>query len=308
MNFTENSKPLLLLHREMTPPTIEGAFDLMLTPQFYTLKKESLLLNSRRQAQKLAPSILENLLDKEIKYTYFAYKDGEDWIFIAYDPQEIGVFLDTLHLRSQQVSKVFFAQQIVSKLDNPVALSDNESLVNLKNTATILPRSLLPKEQEYQAFDESFRIKGGIPFESSNLSIIPKKEARIVGAIALLFALMFFAEGMRYHKTGTKIENLLTQKLQQNPTLESQYARENIEQKYQKIDREERQKREVLKKLSKLILLQVQLKGLLLEQNHFVMTLESLDEKTSKRILSLAKEQQIQATQNKTEIKIEGSL
>ncbi len=308
MNFMENSRPLLLLHRDQEPLNIVGPFDIMLSPQFYTHKKEKLPLRYRHQALKLAPSILENLLIKGRDYTFFAYKEDGDWIFLAYDPQEVGAFLDTLGLPPQHATKIFFAQQAIAKLGIPVMLTQNEALVDLKGTATILPRSLLPIEQEFQKFDESFRAGDGVSFAANNLSIIPTKEARILGAILLLFAIMLIIEGVRYQKVSSITDNQMAQLLQKYPALESQYARTNIAQKYQKIDRDERQKREILRKLSKLILPQTQLKELLLEQNRFTMTLEAPDEKNRMRALTLAKELQFQATQNKTEIKIEGSL
>ena len=94
------------------------------------------------------------------------------------------------------------------------------------------------------------------------------------------------------------------------PALQSQYARENISQKYHKIDKEERRKREVLKGLSRLILPGVEIDNLFMDGKNFTFVVKCPDEKSVQRVLSLAKEKQYKVSRAGKEnlVKIVGSL
>jgi len=141
-------------------------------------------------------------------------------------------------------------------------------------------------------------------------SIIGKKEAWSIGAIFLIFALMFAVEGARYSRVVAAMQEKVAVLLQDYPALQSQYARENIAKKYQKIDREERRKREVLKDLSRLVLPGAEVESLLMGKKHYAMILKCPNEKTVIRVQSLAKEKQYKASRVGSEnlVKIEGSL
>ncbi len=310
MNFLGSSKLLLLIHDAMQPVNSSEVFDIMLSPQFYTLKRENLPVRYHFQAKKLASSILENLLPEEGNYEYYVFKEEDHWAFLAYDSEEIHRFLQSRGIGAEQVSKLYFAQQVSEKFSTPVLLDENTTLSNVQHSATVVPRILLPEETQYQDFDETFKPKAGTSFGSDMHSIIGKKEAWTIGTIFLIFALMFAAEGVRYSQVVTAMQEKVALLLQDYPALQSQYARENIAKKYQKIDREERHKREVLKDLSRLVLPGVEVESLLMGRKHYSMTLKCPDEKSVVRVQSLAKEKQYKTSRAGSEnmVKIEGSL
>ena len=298
------------MHRAMPPIDSTVAFDIMISPQFYTYKHEDLPVRFHYQARKLAPSILESLLPPERKYEYYVFREGGGWAFIAYDPEKISHFLEERGVATEKISKLYFAQQVADKFTVPVILDENEVLSNIQQTATVIPRMLLSKETEYQEFSNTFRPAGGKSFGTGSHSIISEKSAWAIGAIFLAFALMFAAEGMRYQQVIGVMQEKVTLLLKDYPALQSQYSRENIAQKYRKIDTEERQKRETLKALSRLMLPGVRLESLLLEGKHFSTTLKCPDEKTVVRVQSLAKEKQFKSSRigSNNLVKIEGSL
>ena len=310
MNFLGNSKPLLLIYEGMQTVDSSEVFDIMLSPQFYTLKREDLPVRYHFQAKKLASSILENLLPEGGNYEYYVFKDEDLWAFLAYDPKEIGSFLQSRGIGVEQVSKLYFAQQVSEKFSTPVLLDSNSALSNVQESATVIPEILFPKETQYKNFDETFRPKTGVSFGVGMHSVIEKKEAWTIGAIFLIFALMFAVEGARYNRAIGTMQEKVALILKDYPALQSQYARENIAKKYQKIDKEERHKREVLRDLSRLVLPGVKVESLLMGRKSFSATFKCPDEKTVVRIQSLAKEKQYKTSRIGSEnlIKIEGSL
>jgi len=285
-------------------------FDIMLSPQFYILKREPLPIRFHFQARRLAPSVLESLLPSEGSYEYFVFQEKDAWVFIAYDPEEISEFLRDLGVDVEKISKVYFAQQAVERLTIPLSLDKNEALSSVQHTATVTPKTLFPPETTYQDFSPEFRPKKGKTFAGSTHSIIRQKDAWILSAIFVLFAIMFAAEGLRYRHTVLTMQKKVSNLLEGYPALQSRYARANIAKKYQQIDREERRKRETLKGLSHLMLPGVQLETLVLDGKHFSATLKSPDEKTVVRILSLAREKHFKAGRpsGQTLVKIEGEI
>ena len=68
-----SSNPLLLAHRTMSSIEDTVEYEIMLSPQFYTHKREDLPVSYRYQAKKLASSVLENLLPADGNYEYYVF-------------------------------------------------------------------------------------------------------------------------------------------------------------------------------------------------------------------------------------------
>lgn len=300
----------MLVHQAMSSVRGSEAFDIMLSPQFYTMKRENLSLRYRYQAKKLAPSILEDLLPPDKTYMYYAFREDDAWVFIAYDPEEIGQFLASRGAVVESISKLYFAQQVAEKFMTPVLLDKDEVLSNIQHTATVTPKMLLNERVQCQGFSDAFRPSEGVTFSVGSKSIIGQKEAWIISAIFILFALMFAAEGLRYRQVTASMQEKVAQLLKEYPALQSQYARDNIAEKYKKIDQVERRKREVLKGLSRLVLPGVEVENLSMEGKQFSFTLRYPDEKTVQRIESLAKTKhyKVEKTSGEKQIKIEGKI
>ena len=160
------------MHSAMQPIKSGEAVDIMLSPQFYILKRESIPVRFHFQAKRLAPSILESLLPPERLFEYYVFKDGEDWSFIAYDPDEISHFLQSRDLAVERVSKLYFAQQSAERFATPVELDENEALSNIQHTATVVPKMLLPEGMRYQSFTNEFKPSSGMSFGAGSHSII----------------------------------------------------------------------------------------------------------------------------------------
>ena len=305
-----NSNRLLLAYRTMPSIDNNAEYEIMLSPQFYTLKREQLSVSYHHQAKKLAPSVLDNLLPADGNYEYYVFRDEDVWVFIAYDPEEIAKFLISKGLEAERVSKLYFAEQVTQLFSIPVSLGEDSVLSLAGDTATVVPKVLFSKETEYQNFSDSFRPTEGVSLSVGTHSIIGKKEAWIMSIILLLFALMFIVEGMRYQQVATAMQQEVDELLKDYPALQSQYARENIAQKYRKIDKKEREKREVLKGLSKLILPGVQLESLKMDGKNFTSMLKCPNEKSTLRVLSSAKERKYRVSRigNENLLKIEGNL
>ena len=184
----------------MAQQVLSEPVNLMLSPQFYILKKVTLPVKYAFQAKKVATSMFDGLLDSSAQYEYLVYKEDDIWVFIAYDLEEISQFLLTKGFKPEQIGKIFFAQEALSSFVAPVFIGKKDALVSIDDSITLIPQIALSHSSDTLAFDDSFTPKGGISLHSSFNSFISRKQAIVLAVLFTLFALSFFAEGWRYGK------------------------------------------------------------------------------------------------------------
>ena len=311
MNFMTNNKELILAHTSMKPVTLSHAVNVMLTPQFYTLKKEVLPLNYAYQAKRIAPSLFEGLVEEGRDYEYLVWKEEEAWVFLAYDLEMIAAFLERKGFALENVSKIFFAQQSVDLFDKPLLLGENEALVALDNMIVLVPRVALGEDEGHSlVFDNSFTPKKGVMLHDAYGSVLSLKQASTLAAIFTLFAIMFFVEGSRYSNNAQVGEAQMQELLEAYPSLQSKYTRDSIVAKYKTIDTAERKKRETVKMVSGMIFKGVTLTSLELDEGSFKVQFSCKDAQVANRVKALAKKNNLSTTAiaGSNDLKIEGAL
>ncbi len=310
----EKTKELLLVHTSMERVTLLESVNVMLTPQFYTLKKEALPVKYAYQAKKIAPSLFEGLLEKGVLYEYMVYKEGDTWAFIAFDTEKITTFLESKGVSAGKVAKLFFAQQAVDAFTAPMALGDKEALVVIDETVVVVPRSALSEEEAPTLeFGDHFTPKGGFRLKSKELShasLITEKQAWALAAVFVLFAGTFLVESSRYGGDAKESEAELETLYEAYPALQSSYARQGIVDKYRTIDTVERKKRDVIKAFSGMIFKGVTLTALHVDEKSFKAQFACADAGVAKRVKDLAKKAQYNTAEVKgsSDLSIEGTL
>ena len=294
----------------MVPQRLEGAVNVMLTPQFYTLKRESLPVKYAYQAKKIAPSLFDGLLDEDGEYAYYVQKSGDDWEFIAYDLDRIKHFLHQKGIPAEKIGKLFFAQQAAQQIDAPVPLGESQALVNLNGTVTIVPKSVLDQTAQFAKPDVSWTPKRGIAAGGSGGSLLTARQAYALAAVLVLFGLMWIAEGTRYGGDVKQEQGEIARLLEAYPALQSSYTRKSVAEKYQKLDRQERRKRDVIKALSKMIFKGVTLTSLKIDDKHFGATFSTAEKSVAQKLKLLAKKEKFNTADIKgsSDIRIEGQL
>jgi len=289
LSFLGSSKELVLVYRNMGQQSLSAPVNLLLTPQFYTLKKETLPLKYAFQAKKIAASLFDGLLDPAQKYEYMVYKEEDSWVFIAYDLQVISTFLQSKGIQAEQVAKIFFAQQSLSSFTAPVLLGEKDALLAIDDSVVLVPKSVLGEALQTLKIDESFTPKAGIALEGSFHSFISQKQAIGLATLFTLFALAFFIEGWRYGSESDEIKKEIAALLEAYPSLQSQYTRKSVAQKYKTIDRKERRKREMIKTLSGMIFKGVKVDSFKMNEKGFQIRFNCSDAKVAKRLRELSK-------------------
>jgi hypothetical protein len=306
----EKNKELLLIHADMQ--NVEGSkmkrINIMLTPQFYTLKREAVPVKYTYQARKIAPSMFDGLLDDSLNYQYYVEK-GEKWLFIAYDVEKIKSFLKQKGFALENIVKIYFVDQALSLFTAPVLLGTEQALVNLNGTMTVVPQNILDTQSSPIEVDSQFLPKKGETLNLTNSVSIPNNETYILAAIFILFAAMYGVEGSRYSMQDTQTSKKVAELFEAYPSLSSTYARKSILDKYGHLDKKERQKREIVKQLSHIIFKGVTLHTLTITEHSVKAMFNCKDQNTMKKLISLVKNKKLSVKQgSNNQVFIEGNL
>lgn len=249
MNLSKKIKPLLILHKEMSMPSLNENYIPVLTPQFYTVKRESLPIKYAYKAKKIAPSLFEGLLETSKEYGYLVLKEEESWVYIAYDIDKVDKFLKEKGIKG----KVYFAQQFKEVFSTPYFLTEKESLITYEDKVIIAPTVVLEKEAKKE-LPNSYKINGsGTTIEIENSSLISDKESKVLSLIFIFLALIFIFKAKSYNSAIEEIEINEATLLAKHPSLQSSYTRDGILSKYKTKERVEREKRESIKSISKMV-------------------------------------------------------
>ena len=269
LNLTINSNDkILLIHKNMEAVMLNHTIDIILTPQFYTFLREVLEVRFVYQAKQIAASLFDDYLDPKIEHQYHVYKCNDEWCFFAYNIQEITDFLQTKGIEKNKIGKIYFAQQISKELENPLWLNNQEILYTVDGTATVIPRRFINNDTEYQPLNlKALSLKGGISMGNSFNSFISLKHTIILTVLLFILGSVFVVESNRIKSSLIHDEEKLTKLLDNNPRLTSSMIRESVLNKYQPIDTQERNKRESIKEISKLLSVNSELQSLSIDDN-----------------------------------------
>jgi len=252
LSFMGKDRELLWVYREMPNIKVDKPTDIILTPEFYTIKKETLPVKYTHQAKRIAASLFDGLVDQAGSYHYFVYKEDDRWVFIAYQPDMILSFLQARGIDPVYVKKIFFADQVSTSLSRPIALGDGKALVSLSGSAVVVPLSALERDEVVPPYRVTLPKKG-ITLEGKSTSLLGGKETLWLSVLIIAFGLLWIAEGWEYRKSMQNLNEKKDEMYQAYPRLQNPYTRKSIIEKYQKIDKSEREKRAILKALSSII-------------------------------------------------------
>lgn len=307
--MAENNK-LLVVYRDMPNNALTQEVDIILTPQFYTLKKETLPIKFGFQAKRIAASIFEGMLEEEKSYEYFVFKEGDAWVFIAYCMDDILHFLQSKEIDLSSVNRLFFAEQFVQNFQTPYRVNDENVLTVIDDTVVILPGAVMEDEPISSVFDPNTRPKKALRGSGASRVLFSTKQAMALAAIFMVMGCLYIVEGSRYTGSSGTVVQTYEALIRSNPALESQYKRRSILSKYQKIDSAERAKREMIKNLGRMITKGVTLESLKLDDKGFKAYLLVKDIRTGQKITSLAKSVHFKVSKPDSELGIylEGAL
>ncbi len=297
----------MLVHWDMPYISKAKRYDLMLTPQFYILKKEPLPVKYLYQAIKLAPAILDELTG-EGDYSYTAIKEDDSWILIAYDIVKIESFLKDKGLAANQINQIYFSQQAKDHFKSPVELDEKSAIVTVDDTVVMLPKSIMDTE-EFTTLTNQFRPDRGVSPAHSRSSFMGTKQAIAISTLLALLSTGYIAEGLRYQSALSSLEDKVNKAKNKYPSLKnkSSMVLNNLYQSNHEIDSLQRKIRDRLKDISRLTSKNSKIDILKIDTKGYQATITA-DNKSIKELQKHAKAKKLIIASAKDKLKLKGAL
>ena len=115
---------------------------IILSPALYWVKRVALPIKYLYQVKKLIPSIFEDILP-EVKYTFTAYKDGDEYLLFAYQDIQILKLLKLNSINPADVASIHFAQNELLDETRAYAINKTQSIYTKDDTLVLVPTDWL---------------------------------------------------------------------------------------------------------------------------------------------------------------------
>lgn len=155
--------------------------DVILSPRYYWAKKEILPVKYAYQAKKYAKSTFEDIIP-EGTYNYLAKKDEDGFWLYAYDDSFILDEIEKLGVKSQQIRRVFFAQNELKNVEKPIKINRHEVLINHEDAIIKVPLRMTKESVEFSDYFKQHEL--------SNYYVKLNKFSQMVD-FKILYTIMF---------------------------------------------------------------------------------------------------------------------
>ncbi len=140
--FSDRKKPVYFVTKNFNKH-IDEKCDIVLSPEFYWVKKVTLNLKFSFEVKKMAPSIFDGVLPNG-QFEYKVYKLSPiEYIIIAYDIQKILRDLERLDIDTSLVDKIYTAQNEFLENDITLRVDENFGIVSEDGVILFMPEKFL---------------------------------------------------------------------------------------------------------------------------------------------------------------------
>ena len=182
-----------------------GKFTLILSPEFYWVKKENLPVKRVYEAKRLAPSVFDGFLP-DGDYSYIVYKEGEEFILIAYDREKILKDLSNIVENIEDIEEIRFTQTEFEPQEDCIEVDNQSSLVWIDGVAVFIPR--LCADEGKNILDLLKEIKlSKYKVKISQKDLIDAKSLVLYLFPFILLSLSFLTEYAIYKKSIFSLES-----------------------------------------------------------------------------------------------------
>jgi len=182
---------------------VEDKINIILTPSYYWIKHAYLDVKFTSIALKYAPSIFEGMLP-EGDYAYYAVKTKKEYVFFAYDPDEIISSLQAKGIQDSQIAGVYFAQNELLDITNPIQCNNEDAIVVHKGTVLQVRKYLVDASRLKRSLEGVLDLsKHKITLHKSSITHSLKELTpllSVLGALVVLYLGQLFYTYSQYHE------------------------------------------------------------------------------------------------------------
>lgn len=195
LKFFNSNKVIGLIDKYTGKIKVADKINIILTPSYYWIKRAYLEVKFSSAALKYAPSIFEGMLP-EGNYAYYAVKTKKEFVFFAYDPDEIISSLKQKGIQASQIAGIYFAQNEMTGITSPIQCNATDAIVLHNGTVLQVKKYLVDESTLKRSLDDVKQLsKHKITLSKSSITH-SIKELRpliiVLGALIILFTTQLF--------------------------------------------------------------------------------------------------------------------
>jgi len=176
--------------------------NVILSPSLYWVKKISLPVRYVREVKKLLPSLFEDILP-EGHYSYYVYKQGDEYIGFAYDDRMILDMMAEKGISPANVANIYFAQSELYSLEGAYKINDKQILTIKEGIVIVVPSNWV-KETKRMQLDNLKLSKHAIVLQQFH-HILEKSGFYKIGFVLVLLIVIIFGEWLIIRNKATYI-------------------------------------------------------------------------------------------------------
>ncbi len=136
-----NVKKVLFLTKESMHIRLSEPHYVVLSPEYYWVRKVSVPVSSAYQAKAYAPSVMEDLLPPDKNYSYDVLATGEKSLFvmIAYDREEITEALEKQILSHEEIHSLYWTQTVLADMEGCIRIDAKHALLKIDDIVSLAP-------------------------------------------------------------------------------------------------------------------------------------------------------------------------
>ncbi len=174
---------------------VEDKISIILTPSYYWVKRAFLEVKFTSAALKYAPSIFEGMLPAG-DYAYYAVKTKKEYIFFAYDPDQIIASLKAKGIQAAQIAGIYFAQNEMLEITAPIQCNKEDVIVVQNDTVLQVRKYLVDESTVKRSLDDIQELsKHKITLHKSSITHSIRELApvlSVLGALIVLYTAQLF--------------------------------------------------------------------------------------------------------------------
>ena len=192
--FNSKDKLNLFLHSKSSFDILSGV-NIILSPEFYWVRKFDLPMASTKEVLSALPSLFEEFIDVTDKKFYVKKLEDKRYLCFAYDEQNIISGIKNANLSLSQINSIHFAQiELESIVDTSVQVCMKVSGVCLGFSNNILVQ--VPLQLQVNTNNDidisSMKLSKYTISVSQSSKYITEKNSYLLSGIVVLFSLMLF--------------------------------------------------------------------------------------------------------------------
>ncbi len=250
--FSQDVSKTLFITKKSHITHLDEPVNVILSPQYYWVKKAELPVSRLYEAKKYAPAIFEEHLPKQQHFRYIvtALSDKNRFIILAYDAEEIFGMLEKQIGDFSKVKKVFFSQFELADMPQCLTVTKETSLHRADDLILYAPTPCA-NEEDVEHYIENLKLsRHFITPVSLTQELVSSRVAYSVIAALTLLSVGFGLEYLYHLREKRHIAQEMEKIAQRYHLPATSMQRESILRSLQKKEQAQKRVRELLHTVS----------------------------------------------------------